>query len=161
MAVYVSRYKRKSNYSNPQSPDRYYLKHEPGAAKTCDIEDVAKEIQEISSLSVGDVTHTLYAFVGQLRKVLVRGDKVKIDGLGTFYTTLTCAGAETEKEAVVRNIKSVNIRFLVDKRLRLVNNAIATSRSDNNVTFAVKSDTPCDCEPVEDNDDDDGIDPGV
>lgn len=143
MSVSVVRYKRKSNYSIPMSPELYYLKQDPGSAKTCSIEDIAKEIEEISSLSMGDVVHTMNIFMSQLRKVLVRGDKVRVADLGTFYMTFGCVGAAEEKDCTVRGINRVSVRFRVSRDLRLVNNAIATSRSDNNVTFALKEEKPC------------------
>jgi len=35
---------------------------------------------------------------------LVAGDKVKVDGLGIFYTTLTCPGVEQEKDCTVKDL---------------------------------------------------------
>jgi predicted histone-like DNA-binding protein len=99
---------------------------------------VAKEVEEASSLSKGDVTHVLGIFMTEMRKILVRGDRVKITGLGTFYMTVTSGAKDNPDDLTVRDIRRVNIRFLPDKALKLVNNALATTRSDNNVVFAIK-----------------------
>ena len=71
----------------------------------------------------------------QLRLSLTQGDKVKIDGLGTFHITLSSEGAEKEKDCTVRNIRRVNVRFVADKALQLVNTSHATTRGENNVDF--------------------------
>ena len=60
-------------------------------------------------------------FVEQLRLSLTQGDKVKIDGLGTFHITLCSEGTEKEKDCTVRSIRKVNVRFVADKALHLVN----------------------------------------
>ena len=39
----------------------------------------------------------------QLRLSLTQGDKVKIDGLGTFHITLSSEGTEKEKEMCIRD----------------------------------------------------------
>ena len=65
----------------------------------------------------------MQSFVRSMKKVLVAGNKVKVDGLGIFYTTLTCPGVEQEKDCTVRNITRVNLRFKVDNSLRLANDS--------------------------------------
>ena len=79
--------------------------------------------------------HAIEAFVEQLRLSLTQGDKVKIDGLGTFHITLSSEGAEKEKDCTVRSIRKVNVRFVADKALQLVNTSHATTRGENNVDF--------------------------
>ena len=100
--------------------------------------DLAKEVEESTSLTAGDFEHALGVFMKEMRKVLVRGNRVKIRNLGTFYMTVSSDSHESEEDLSVRDIKRVNIRFLPDKALKLVNNAVATTRSDNNVSFAIK-----------------------
>lgn len=103
------------------------------------IDLLANEIEAIGSLSVEDVIHVMKSFVRAMRKVLVSGDKVKVDGLGIFYTSLTCPGVEVEKDCTVRNIKRVNLRFKVDNTLRLVNDSTADTRGGNNISFEIIS----------------------
>ena len=143
MAVPVMRYQRYKDLSDKSSPQKYYLKQEPGSSKTATIASIAKEIEITGALSAEDVTHVMQAFVRQLKKSLVEGNKVKVDGLGTFYITLTSAGTETEKECTVKGIRRVHIRFAVDNSLRLANDSTATTRGgENNVSFYIKSETP-------------------
>lgn len=141
MSIPVQRYQRNKILGDPTSPELFYLRPIPGQTRSYTISDVAKEAEAISSISAEDMVHATQSFVRSLRKILVRGDKVKIDGLGTFHTTFNCVGTEDEKDCTVKNIRKVNIRFTVDNTLRLVNDSIATTRgADNNIEFYIKSD---------------------
>ena len=81
------------------------------------------------------------SFVRAMKKVLVSGDKVKVEGLGIFYTTLTCPGVEVEKDCTVKSISRINLRFKVDNSLRLANDSTATTRGgDNNMVFELYTD---------------------
>ena len=121
--VSVVRYQRKKKIGDDKSPMVYVLKPKPGESKLYSIESLAREIESIGSLSVEDVEHVMQSFVRSMKKVLVAGNKVKVDGLGIFYTTLTCPGVELEKDCTVRNITRVNLRFKVDNALRLANDS--------------------------------------
>ena len=118
----------------------YALKPKPGDAKIYSIETLAREIESIGSLSVEDVSHVMKSFIRAMKKVLVAGNKVKVEGLGIFYTTLTCPGVEEAKDCTVKNISRINLRFKVDNTLRLANDSTATTRGgDNNIVFEVVS----------------------
>ena len=108
MEVSVERYQRKKYVNQENSPVLYYIRQKAGTAKVVDIDALAEDIQTNCALTTGDVKHTIEALVEQLRKVLTQGNKVKIEGLGTFHMTLTCLPGETEKECTVKNIKRVN-----------------------------------------------------
>lgn len=139
--VSVVRYKHKKVIGDKNSPMVYSLKAKSGEAKIFSIRSLASDIETIGSLSVEDVVHVMTSFVRSMKKVLVAGNKVKVDGLGIFYTTLTCPGVELAKDCTVKNITRVNIRFKVDNSLRLANDSTATTRGgDNNVLFELVGD---------------------
>ena len=140
MGVPVTRYQRNKKLGDESSPKLYYLKREPGSTRTATIASIAKEIETTGALSAEDVTHTMQSFVRQLKQRLTAGDKVKVDGLGTFYTTFSTEGSATEKECTVKKINRVHIRFAVDNALRLANDSTATTRGgENNVNFFIRS----------------------
>ena len=62
---------------------------------------------------------------------------MKLDGLGTFHITLTSDGTEVKKDCTVRSIRRVNVRFVADKALKLINSSHTSTQSDNNVVFAL------------------------
>lgn len=139
--VTVVRYKRRKRIADEESPMVYALKPKSGEAKIYSIETLAREIESIGSLSVEDVSHVMKSFVRAMKKVLVSGDKVKVEGLGIFYTTLTCPGVEVEKDCTVKSISRINLRFRVDNSLRLANDSTATTRGgDNNIVFELYTD---------------------
>ncbi len=159
--VNVVRIQRRKKLSDPASPLVHSLKQKPGESKVYDIERLASEIETIGSLSVEDVRHVLNSFIRSMKAVLKDGNRVKVDGLGVFYITLTCPGVDTEKECTVKNIKRVNLRFRVDNTFRLVNDSVATTRSaSNNVAFNLwVPKKPSEVTPPDDGED--TVDPGA
>lgn len=135
MNVLVERYQRRKYVNQENSQMLYYVRQKSGTVRVMDINKLADAIEANSSLTAGDVKHAIEAFVEQLRLSLTQGDKVKIDGLGTFHITLSSEGAEKEKDCTVRSIRKVNVRFVADKALQLVNTSHATTRGENNVDF--------------------------
>ena len=120
MNVLVERYQRRKYVNQPDSQMLYYVRQKSGTVRVMDINKLADAIEANSSLTAGDVKHAIEAFVEQLRLSLTQGDKVKVDGLGTFHITLSSEGAEKEKDCTVRSIRKVNVRFVADKALQLV-----------------------------------------
>ncbi len=135
--VPVVRYKRYRRIGDPASGEVYLLKRKPETTRMHTIEDLAREMEAKGTLTVGDVMHTMHELIQHLRQKLIEGDKVKIPGLGIFHTTFRTIPAEQEKECTVRNITRVNVRFLIDNSLRLVNTSLAPTRSNNCVTFEI------------------------
>lgn len=135
MDVSVERYQRKKYVNQEKSPLLYYLRQKTGTVKVVDVDMLAAAIESASSLTGGDVKHAIEAFVEQLRLSLTQGNKVKIAGLGTFHITLTCDGSTKEKDCTVKSIRRVNLRFVADKALKLVNASRTVTRSPNNVNF--------------------------
>lgn len=139
-AITVVRYQRRKRIGDEESPMVFSLKPKSGESRIYSIETLAREIESIGSLSVEDVAHVMQSFVRSMKKVLVAGNKVKVDGLGIFYTTLTCPGVEKEKDCTVKSISRVNLRFKVDNSLRLVNDSVASTRGgENNMIFELLS----------------------
>ena len=137
MNVLVERYQRRKYVNQPDSQMLYYVHQKSGTVRVMDINKLADAIEANSSLTAGDVKHSIEAFVEQLRLSLTQGDKVKIDGLGTFHITLTSDGTETVKDCTVRSIRRVNVRFVADKALKLMNSSHTSTRSENNVDFVL------------------------
>ena len=90
------------------------------------------------AMTKGDVKHVIEALVEEVQENLANGNKVKLNLFGTFHMTFSCPGVATSAECTVKNIKRVNIRFVPDKELKLVNNSHAATRSPANVTFALE-----------------------
>ena len=80
---------------------------------------LANHISEHGSIYTPDVVYgVLEKFRSCLLEMLLNSKKVKIEGLGTFYTTLECkkGGALTkEKFNINSNIDGLHIRFLPEQ----------------------------------------------
>ena len=139
MIVLVEVYQLRKYVNQENAPMLYYIRQKSGNVRVMDIDTMATAIESKSALTAGDVKHTIEAFVEQLRASLTQGDKVKIDGLGTFHITLCSEGTEKEKDCTVRSIRRVNVRFVADKALHLVNASHTSTRSENNVEFVLAS----------------------
>ena len=80
---------------------------------------LANHISEHGSIYTPDVVYgVLEKFRSCLLEMLLNSKKVKIEGLGTFYTTIECTkgGALTkDKFSVNKDIKGLHIRFLPEQ----------------------------------------------
>ena len=137
MDVIVERFQRRKIVSNPASPMLYYLRQKPKTCGTVDIDVLAASIQKNCAMTKGDVKHVIEALVEEIQGNLTNGDKVKLNQLGTFHMTFRCPGMEASDKCTVRNISKVNIRFIPDKELKLVNGSTAVTRSPANVGFVL------------------------
>ena len=129
MDVIVERFQRRKIVSNPASPMLYYLRQKPKTCGTVDIDVLAASIQKNCAMTKGNVKHVIEALVEEIQGNLANGDKVKLNQLGTFHMTFRCPGMEASDKCTVRNISKVNIRFIPDKELKLVNGSTAVTRS--------------------------------
>ena len=80
---------------------------------------LSNHISEHGSIYTPDVVYgVMEKFRSCLLEMLLNSKKVKIEGLGTFYTTLECqkGGALTkDKFSVLKDIKGLHIRFLPEQ----------------------------------------------
>ena len=54
-------------------------------------------------------------FINCFEELLLEGNKIKLDGLGTFYLTATTEGVADEKDFSANNVKAIHVRFLPDQ----------------------------------------------
>ena len=138
MDVTVERYLRRKIVSDSSSPKLYYLRQVPLTCGKVDIDVLAAAIEKNCAMTKGDVKHVIEALVEEVQANLANGNKVKLNKFGTFHMTFCCPGTEASDKCTVRNISRVNIRFVPDKELKLVNGSNAQTRSTANVTFSLE-----------------------
>ncbi len=81
--------------------------------------DLVKEVVEHSRLfPPGIIKGVLAEIFAYLSEHLLTGDRVILDGLGTFCTTLKCEGAASETSFSKKNIKGVHIVFTPCRELK-------------------------------------------
>ena len=93
---------------------------------TLSLEDLGKHIVEHGSPYTEDIVQgVLKAFRNCLLEQLMESKKVKIDGLGTFYLSVSSTGAESVDQATMDQIKNVRLRFLPDSSSRAMLDSVS------------------------------------
>ena len=81
---------------------------------TLDTKELSQHMSEHGAPYTADVIYgVLEKFRNCMIEQLLNGNKVKIDGIGTFYLNVRSTGAESEdKFSCAENIKGIRIRML-------------------------------------------------
>ena len=111
--------KKKVDKSGTTPIERYYAvpKAMQSAGDGIDERDIALEMEQISSLTAGDVLSVLELFSGRIAGHLRDGRTVNIRGLGTFFLGLTSEGVATPEECTADKVKVTRICYKADKAL--------------------------------------------
>ena len=105
-------YLQQDKSSNPRKSGKWYGKIRKRHGLNLD--GLCKHIASHGSLYTEDVvTGVMKKAKGCIIELVSTGAPVKIDGLGTFYPSMTSRGAESEdKYEVQKHIKGIRLRFL-------------------------------------------------
>jgi predicted histone-like DNA-binding protein len=114
MAVKLKKIQRKNPQDLTQS--KWYLTQEKTG--TVGIQEIAKEIEGRSALSLGDVQSVLSNMVEILPLFLKLGQTIKLEGFGSFRISVTSDGTATAEELSAHNVKGVKILFLPSVELK-------------------------------------------
>ena len=128
MAIRFKRVSRLSDPTNQDSVKRTYpiisYKYDTPAT----LKEVAQEISGNSGVSEGETISVLKDFRTLLRKLLLSGRSVNIDGLGFFYLSAKSKGTEKAEDFTANDITGLRICFRANSDIRLV--ATGATRSD-------------------------------
>lgn len=105
MPYYKRKYKKINNKWYPQAVT-------VGEPVTTD--EIAQLLADFSSVSVGDTYNVLKNLARAMSIYMSNGRSVKLEGVGTFYYTLTASGqgVDTAEEVNANQITGVRVRFL-------------------------------------------------
>ena len=108
---------KKNQNTSSSAYGKWYAKVK--ALETMNTRRMSQHIAEHGSIFTPDVVYgVLEKFRTCLIEMLLESKKVKIDGLGTFYTTVeNTKGGATKKEdfSVQKHLKALHIRFLPEQ----------------------------------------------
>lgn len=109
------------SHINPQdafAPAKFFPS--PAYGRTLTLNDLLREISHATSITPADVKAVVEELVEVFKRYLVRGDKIKIDGIGTFKVTFSGEGHIMAEEVSASDIDSTTIRvsFVADSQLR-------------------------------------------
>jgi predicted histone-like DNA-binding protein len=119
MAKIYYRLKQNQNDKMAKCYGKWYaeMKH----TETLNTRKMARHIAEHGSVYTSDVVlGVLEKFRTCLLEMLLESKKVKIDGLGTFYTTIEGTGvANPDEFSLQKNVEALHIRFLPEREQEL------------------------------------------
>ncbi|MEQ9441390.1 MAG: hypothetical protein RIG62_20260 [Cyclobacteriaceae bacterium] len=106
----------KSNPNRPEDPPKYYaVAHSSGDA---DFRALAREIAEITTVSVPDAIAVLESLVMIIPRHIEKGEIIRLGELGSLRVTINSEGSDTEGEVNAGNVKKANYRFSAGPELK-------------------------------------------
>lgn len=128
MAILFRKHARLSNLTDENSPKKVYpvITYEYGNA--ANLNEVAKEISSNAGVSEGETISVLKDFRTLLKKLLLSGRAVNIDGLGYFYLAAKSKGTDKAEDFTANDITGLRICFRANSDIRLI--ASGATRSD-------------------------------
>ena len=107
----------KRNPQDPEAEPRYYAT--PVYHKTVTMSELAREVSARSTTtSEGDVYSVLVDVRDIIRAHIADGDRVHVEGIGTFEISLSSGSAETKETFHPSDIKEGRIRYRPDTPMR-------------------------------------------
>jgi predicted histone-like DNA-binding protein len=82
------------------------------------INEIAKEIEGRSALSLGDVQSTLSNLVEMMPLFFRMGQTIRLEGFGSFHISVSSEGTDTEEELNTHHVKGVKLVFLPSIELK-------------------------------------------
>lgn len=86
--------------------------------RPADSDELARRIAQMSTASTGDVHLVLRSLPSVMAQIMNEGRTVHIDGLGSFFFKLSCAGrgVDTSEEVSRKQIKDIRVQFLPERQ---------------------------------------------
>ena len=133
MTILYRKHYRLTDLSDKNSAKKAFptITYEYGQAAT--LTEVAKEISGNSGVSEGETISVLKDFRTLMRKILLGGRSVNIDGIGYFYLSAQSKGTDKAEDFTASDITGLRICFRANKDIRL--NAGASSTRTDGLMF--------------------------
>ena len=122
MAVLFKKVTRTSDPSDKNSPKKTYPQITYQYSNSATLDEIAKEISGNAGVSEGETISVLKDFRTQLKKQLIAGRTVNIDGLGTFYLAAQSKGTDRSEDFSATDITGLRICFRANSEIRLSTN---------------------------------------
>jgi predicted histone-like DNA-binding protein len=82
------------------------------------MQEIAKEIEGRSALSLGDVQSVLSNLMEVMPMFLKLGQSIKLEGFGSFRLSVTSEGTDTADELNAHHVKGAKLMFLPGMELK-------------------------------------------
>lgn len=128
MAVLFRKHERLSNLADQNSAKKVYPTITYKYSNPAKLREVAQEISTMSGVSEGNSYSVLKDFRTYLKKTLLAGRIVNIDGLGHFFLAAQSKGTDKAEDFTSSDITALRICFRANSDIRII--ASGTTRSD-------------------------------
>lgn len=128
MSVLFRKITRISDPTEKSSPKKVYPQITYQYSNSATLGEIAKEISSNAGVSEGETISVLKDFRTLLKKLLLNGRIVNIDGLGYFYLAAQSKGKELAEEFTAADITGLRICFRANNDIRLYTGT--TTRTD-------------------------------
>lgn len=128
MAVLFRKHERLSNFADQNSAKKVYPTITYKYSNPAKLREVAQEISTMSGVSEGNSYSVLKDFRTYLKKTLLAGRIVNIDGLGHFFLAAQSKGTDKAEDFTSSDITALRICFRANSDIRII--ASGTTRSD-------------------------------
>jgi predicted histone-like DNA-binding protein len=83
---------------------------------TMNTTDLCRHMMKHGTIFTSDVVKgVVERFIMCFEELLLEGNKIKLDGLGTFYLSASTEGVDDESKFSANNVKAIHVRFLPDQ----------------------------------------------
>lgn len=106
----------RGNPGKPEEPKKFYAS--ASSSGEISLRDLAKEIAEISTMSLPDVIGVLESVVMLVPRHISQGKIIRLGELGSLRISISSEGMEKAEDVTVKNIKSNRFLFAPGKELQ-------------------------------------------
>ena len=83
---------------------------------TMNTSDLCRHMMKHGTIFTSDVVKgVVEKFIQCFEELLMEGNKIKLDGLGTFYLSINTEGVANEKDFSANNVKAIRVKFIGDQ----------------------------------------------
>jgi len=106
---------QKVNPTKPTDPQKYYANVVTRGEVS--LRELAKEVAQMSTVSIADVTAVVESLLQIIPKHLGQGEIVRLGEFGSMSVTVSSEGTATPEEFAASRIKGVNLNFRPGKEI--------------------------------------------
>ena len=83
---------------------------------TMNTSDLCRHMMKHGTIYTSDIVKgVVEKFIQCFEELLLEGNKIKLDGLGTFYLSINTEGVANEKDFTANNVKAIRVKFIGDQ----------------------------------------------
>ena len=83
---------------------------------TMSTSDLCRHMMKHGTIYTSDIVKgVVEKFINCFEELLLEGNKIKLDGLGTFYLSINTEGVANEKDFSANNVKAIRVKFIGDQ----------------------------------------------